>query len=238
MPEVHKLEAVPSDPEAGGGQAAWLSRGQALRERDRLRSWEMADWAAEGVAGFGAPVLTVAAEALGMSVRRARFLADVGARFPSSRWRPVLPAATCMEVLSLPEAEGDRILQAAEAGRWTKLQVRAAAREASLATRLEEAEAENRRLRDLLDLAHAGPEAGRAVVARYRVEVENEDRTVRKALDRLAGAAEDVGASAAYRAAHGNARLASRRHALETIERLGAAVQESHARVARALAVA
>ena len=206
---------------AAAGEAAWTAAGRTLSASRSDRQWELADWAAAGEAAFGAAVLRTAAGALDLDVSTLRNGARVARAFPVERRRPGLGYAFHHEVARLPEAEADRLLDAASVGVWSRRELREAAREAGTAAKLRRARDEIDRLREENARLRTDGQTARAEARRVEHGVMAAAKAVGAAYRDVAEALEAFASGTACAALHGNARPAVRQRIEQILARAG-----------------
>lgn len=185
---------------------AWLERGRGLARRRSEESWALADWIREGVDLMGPGAVAEAAGITGSPVRKIYNYLRTSITYDLSRRRDSLTFSHHSDTAALPEEARERLLDAAEAGSWSRAELRGAVREQSL-------EAENGRLKDrVADLERRlrveRMDPADALEATKRVERVVGDITrqaVRGAERHLA----EWQNGAAFRSLHGNARRAA-----------------------------
>ena len=203
------------------GREAWSAAGRTLAASGSERQWELADWAAAGEAAFGAASLRTAAGELNLDVGTLRNAARVGRAFPTARRRPGLGYAFHHEVARLPEAEAERLLDAATVGVWSRREMREAAREASTAAKLRRARDEIDRLREENARLRTDAQTARAEARRVEHGVMAAAKAVGAAYRDVADALEAFAAGTACAALHGNARPAVRQRIEQILARAG-----------------
>ena len=127
---------------------AWLAAGETLFGDWSDRSWQVADWLSAGIDAWGIAATAHAEKNSGFSRGRISNYNTVSKAFAEFRRRNTLSFSHHLEVARLPEAEQDRLLDAAESGKWTRGQLREAVRETT-----GEIEAERLRVR-VAELEH------------------------------------------------------------------------------------
>ena len=218
----------------GEKRAAWVAAGRAFAAGHSQASWAFADWLAAGHAAWGAAAMREAAAATGASAAKiSRYLAAATA-YPPLRRRNGLAFSHHLEVAHLPEAEGLRILAAAEAEGWPHRRTRAAAREAALEGRLARQAAEIHALRRRVLRAAQGDARDAADQARARLGAAR--RIVRDESRRAAALVEALAAPDALAGLHGNARRGLARDARRMSDGIADDVEAMIARVAAAAA--
>ena len=185
---------------------ASLARDQREHEQTtaRLRhdlEWRLGDWAARADDDFA--TLGEAAAIVGESALNLRKYVATATAYPSVRRRTRLPFYMHLEARALPEGERERLLDQAEAERWTRAEMREAAREASAIGQAARRRRENAALKRALRAARTD---ARDVVERARVRLDGERRNVRGSLRRVATLAKELAAADALDGLHGNAR--------------------------------
>lgn len=193
------------EPQAGdhGSRAEWIAAGVSLSGSASEQSWAFADWLSAGHAAWGKEALTEAAEATGASSGKIRHYLKTSSVYPVSRRRLTLTFSHHLEAAFLPDTEREQLLDRAEAGEWTRAEIRAAAREASL-------EVKNANLRrkvaELERALKAAQADSRDAAKQARSRVDAERRVIRDAGGRAADTVEELLESGVLDGLHGNAR--------------------------------
>lgn len=197
------------DPGAGGEPAAapdresWIEAGRALSRTRSEASWEFADWLAAGHEAWGKDATKLAAEMAGTPRGKIINYLRAATTYPPTRRRVALTFSHHLETAFLPEADGDRILDAAEAGGWSRGETRSAAREASLEGKLARQARKIRELDRALKAARAdAADASKQACSR----LDAEHAIIRDAVRRAAAVPDGLVADGALDGLHGNAR--------------------------------
>ena len=191
--------------------------GEALVAARSERAWELADWAVAGAAAFGDAALRETAEGLGLGASTVRNCLRTARTFPAHRRRAGLPFSYHQDVAHLPDAEAERLLDAASIGVWS----RSALREATLAARLRRAEDEITRLREENERLRTDAQTARGEARRLEHGVAAASKAIVAAYRDVAEAVEAFGAGTACAALHGNARPALRQRIEQLLARAG-----------------
>ena len=207
-PDIRAVEAAPDGPPRFATREQWHAELQALAADRTQRAWRLADILVAIVEGWGRAGLAEAAEIIEASPAKCQNYLLVGQLFPPDSRRITLGFAIHMEVARLPGDARTRLLDAAEAGGWTRDQVRAAVREARGETETERLRSRIAELEQLLELERAT--ADQAKRARAIVE-----RSTRDSCRRIAESHRDLCqdirayvAAPAFTALHGNEKRA------------------------------
>jgi len=206
---------------AAAGREAWMRGGEALVAARSERAWELADWAVAGAAAFGDAALRETAEGLGLGASTVRNCLRTARSFPVHRRRAGLPFSYHQDVAHLPDAEAERLLDAASIGVWSRSALREAAREATLAARLRRAEDEITRLREENERLRTDAQTARGEARRLEHGVAAASKAVVAAYRDIAAQIEAFGAGTACAALHGNARPALRQRIEQLLARAG-----------------
>ena len=226
MSERANLHIVGKTDAAGYDE--WMARGgEIVGQRDH-QGWSLVDWLRDGDERYPGDGVKAAAERLGISPGKISDFRLLSKIYPEFRWRNSLTFSNHLEVARLPEAARERILDEAAAGNWTRNQVREAAHDASLEARLARAEAERDEYKRRLRAAETDP---RDAVSQARSRLEAERRVAREAARRAARIVEDLAASEATAALHGNARRGVVRDIRRTADALVADVNAAIDRI-------
>ena len=200
----------------------WLTTGEALFETLSDRSWQVADWLSAGIDAWGIAATAHAEKISGFSRGRISNYNTVATAFAEFRRRNTLSFSHHLEVARLPEAEQDRLLDAAESGKWTRYQLRKAVRETT-----GEIEAERLRVR-VAELEHelaAERMDGQAALKASRT-VERTVAAVAKRIvadyGEIADSLAEWRAGPAWQGLHGNARQAMLKRLASTLRRTAA----------------
>lgn len=94
----------------------WLAAGRRLVDGRSEASWAFADWLAAGHGAWGKEAVEAAAEATGTSRGKIINYVTASKTYPLTRRRVRLTFSHHLEVAFLPDAERERLLDAAEAG--------------------------------------------------------------------------------------------------------------------------
>ncbi len=184
-----RAAALGLGPKAGYNDWLWL--GDELAAQYGETTWAAADWLAYGAARWAEERVADAAERLGISLGKISNYVLVSNTYGSFARRKSLSFSHHLDVVRLPEAERERILDEASANGWTRAQMREAVREARRKKAV--------RLRP-------DPDTARDVAARYRARVEAQRRIVASDIGRLARLGVEAARSEELEALHGNAR--------------------------------
>ena len=200
----------------------WQTTGKTLFETLSDRSWQVADWLSAGIDAWGIVATSHAAEISGFNRGKISNYKTVSKAFTEFRRRNTLSFSHHLEVARLPEAEQDRLLDAAESGKWTRGQLREAVREVT-----GEIEADRLRAR-LAELEHelaAERMDGQAALKASK----NMERTVAAVAKRIVADYGEIAdslaewrAGPAWQGLHGNARRAMLMRLASTLRRTAA----------------
>ncbi len=220
-----------AEPESGadyGTRADWIAAGLSLSGSASEQSWAFADWLATGHSAWGKDAMTEAAAATGASPGKIRHYLKTSTVYPQSRRRLTLTFSHHMEAAFLPEGEREQLLDRAEAGEWSRAEIRAAAREASKDGKLKRQAAEIRALKRALKAAQANA-LDTTRQARSRLYAER--RVIREAAGRSADLVEELADSGALDDLHGNARRALVKALQQSGQAMAAEVNKALARM-------
>ncbi len=170
---------------AGMDRTGWLEAGRRLATRTTRDRWALGDWAA--CAGRHHGDLTLAAREIGLSAGPLFNLASMARQVHPSRRREGLSWDHHAAVASLPAAAGDRLLDDAEAGGWSRERVRGAVRAARRAAS---------RRRD--------PSPARDIARRVRRRLKRERKTSGDGMRCMAAIADEIATHPKLDDLHGN----------------------------------
>lgn len=185
---------------------AGLARDQREHEQTTARvrhdiEWRLGDWAARADGDFA--TLADAAAIVGESAGNLRKYVATAKAYPPIRRRTRLPFYMHLEACALPEGARERLLDQAETERWTRADMREAAREASA---IGQAARRGREIAALKRSLRAARADARDVAERARDRFDGERRNVRGSLRRIVALANELAAADALDGLHGNAR--------------------------------
>lgn len=184
---------------------AWIAAGTALVRDHSEASWQFADWLAAGHRAWGKDAVDAATETTGTSRGKIINYRRASETYPPTRRRVGLTFSHHMEAAFLPDAEREQLLDRAEAGEWSRAEIRAAAREASKDGKLRRQAAEIRALKRALKAAQAN---ALDTTRQARTRLDAERRVIREAAGRSADLVEELADSGVLDDLHGNARRA------------------------------
>ncbi len=214
------MTAAPNPAGGDAGMEAWAVRGAALTKARADSRWDLAYWCGEGFDRWGLSARETAAK-IGISPEKFSNYLAVSRAYRNFAPRKSVDFTHHLEAARLEEADRERILDAAEAGAWTRDQTRAAVREASTERRL------RRRIADLEEALSRSEAAGELV--RLEQTADDSMRSVERAWRDVEDAAQAFfKAGGPVDSLHGNAARTARKRVRGRIER----------RVARANAIA
>lgn len=193
-------------PESGtdyGTRADWLAAGRSLSGSASDQSWAFADWLAAGHAAWGAEAMREAAESTGAPSGKISNYLAVSKAYPPIRRRISLTFSHHLEVARLPDTEREQLLDRAEAGEWTRAEIRAAAREASLEVKNANLRRKVAELERALAAANADP---RDAAKQAHSRLDAEYTVIRESARRAAGIPDELIADGILDGLHGNAR--------------------------------
>ncbi len=219
--DLRVVDPGAADAPAPADREAWIAAGLALAQGRSEASWEFADWLAAGHAAWGREAMREAAEATGATAGKISHYLKTATGYPPLRRRNGLTFSHHMEVARLPEADADRVLDRAEAERWSRNETRAAAREVSLEVKNANLHRKVAKLERALAAAQADP--GDAV-KQTRSRLDAERRVIRDAVGRSAGMVEELAETGILDDLHGNARKGFADHVDRFGKRLAADV--------------
>ena len=211
----------------------WLAAGRRLVDARSEASWAFADWLAAGHAAWGKEAVREAAEATGATPGKIRHYLRVSTTYPKSRRRLGLTFSHHLETAFLPDADRDRLLDAAEAEGWPRARMRAAAREASLEGKIARQRQAIAQLKRALKAAQAD---AHDTIAQTRSRLGAERRVVRDAAGRAATMVEALVESGVPGRLHGNARRGLARDIRRAATALAGDVNAALDRIEAALA--
>ena len=235
MTEPADLRVV--DPGAGDApeatdRAAWIAAGRALAAGRSETSWAFADWLVEGHRAFGKVAVKEAAETAGASPAKISHYLKTATVYPPLRRRNSLTFSHHLEVARLPEADAQRVLDAAEAEGWSHRETRAAAREASLEGKVAR---QRQRIAELERALKAAQTDARDAAAQAGARLGTTHRLIKEEMSRAAGVIEELAQPGMLDGLHGNARLGLINKITKSCEGIVADVNDGNARIASAV---
>ncbi|MDE0203324.1 MAG: hypothetical protein OXK73_12915 [Rhodospirillaceae bacterium] len=231
--DLRVLDCASGEAPAATDREAWIAAGRALAEGRSEASWEFADWLAAGHAAWGREALRKATEATGAPRGKIVNYLRAAKTYPPTRRRVGLTFSHHLEVAFLPEADGARILDAAEAGGWSHRETRSTAREASLEGKNARLRRENAELKRALKAAKADP---RDTAAQTASRLGATRRLIKEEMGRAADLVEEVLKPETLDGLHGNARRGLARKIVATCTAIVGDVDRANERIGRAVA--
>ena len=239
--EAPDLRVVPDGGPLSGPQVralpdheAWRATGLELARERRASDleWRLGDWAAQADGEFA--TLAEAAAIADESLSNIKKYVATSKAFPPVRRRTGVAFFLHSEVTALPEDEGERLLDQAVAGNWTRAEMRAAVAElrdrknADLAARNEELVA-------LVEKLRADNKKANEQTRRARARFKAMRRAVREEVERAGMAVRDLVSPQALAGRHGNSDKGLARAAAQGFRALQADVRTARADAAHSI---
>ena len=228
--DLRVVDPGAGDEPAAADREAWIAAGRQLAKGRSETSWEFADWLATGAKAWGKDAMRDAAESAGASAVKIRHYLKTSITYPKSSRRLSLTFSHHLEVVRLPEAAREQLLDSAEAEGWSRALTRSAAREASLEGKIARLRRENAQLKRALK---ADP---RDTAAQSASRLGATRRLIREEMGRAAELVEDLAKPGTLDGLHGNARRGLTEKIVATCTQIVGDVNESNKRIGRAVA--
>ena len=199
------------------GPAEWREIGSGLARERRASDieWRIGDWAARADGTFA--TLDEAAGLVGESLGNLKKYVATAKAYPKVRRRTGVLFSLHLEAVAVAEAERERLLDRAEAERWTRAEMREAVRESSQAGENARLRRENAQLKRTLRQLRAD---ARDTADQARARCAAERRVIRDSLRRLRVVSGELAADGALDGLHGNARRGLARDLRRLADRL------------------
>lgn len=201
------MNAGAAEMEFGDGRIGdWQARGQQLVRLGTDWSWQLADWIRAGEEMIGPGAIGMAAAVTGYSPGKIYSYLKTSKTYENSRRRQSLAFSHHLEVLPLPEADRERLLDEAEAGKWTTRMLRERAGELAAETRIAQMQGRIVDLERRLKARHVDPEEAKTATLRLEDTVRSLAGSIRKDYRAIYAGIAKWRQSPAFLSLHGNAR--------------------------------
>ena len=187
---------------------SWLEAGGPIAARRSDAAWAAADWLLDGESAFGEAALSRAPEKVGWSRAKCSNYCKVAGLWPAGSRREGLTFSHHLEVAGLPADDRERLLDAAVAGRWTRDQLRDAARERDGRAETEQLRARVKKLETQLEAERMTPAQVEESRTHFARSVRSDCRGIGDTYKRMVAGIHEYLDGPAFRALHGNAQRA------------------------------